>query len=116
MDVLLIGESHRGYWNLDQTLERLGCHCVLASTNEEVRTLLKLGTFPLVLSTRPVTKGSPLMELLRAPNRLVFYSFPVEDGCLWFQAVPEVDAGPRVAALRPGELMDVLIDFTARGR
>jgi hypothetical protein len=38
------------------------------------------------------------MQMLRAPNRFVFYSFPVEDSCLWFQEVPTFFMAPGVGA------------------
>jgi hypothetical protein len=114
VDVLLIHESQRGWHHLAWQLEQLRCHCWFASTTEQVRALLARHPLRLVLSTRPVTEGSVLMRLLRAPERSVFYSYPVENGCLWFQAVPEIIAGQRLSALRPGEFMSVLQDLIAR--
>jgi hypothetical protein len=108
MNVLFIGENERSCWHLARHLEKLGCSCWFASTPGEIRTLLDRYAFPLVLSTRPVTEGSPLMELLSGPGRTVFYSFPVEDGCLWFQAIPEVPHVPHVSAFRPGAFMSIL--------
>lgn len=111
MNVLLIGDSERVCWHLARHLEKLGCGCWFASTPAEIRTLLERFAFRLVLSTRPVTEGSPLMEALRGPERTVFYSYPVEDGCLWFQAIPEVPDGRRFSALRPSEFMSVLANL-----
>lgn len=108
MNVLFIGESERSCWHLARHVEELGCHCWFASTLAEIRTLLARYAFPMVLSTRPVTEGSPLMELLSGPVRTVFYSFPVEDGCLWFQAIPEVPYVRHVCAFRPGEFTSIL--------
>jgi hypothetical protein len=114
VDVLLIHESQRGWCHLAWQLEQLGRHCWFASTTEEVRAILDRHPLRLVLSTRPVRKGSVLMRLLRGPERSVFYSFPVEDGCLWFQALPEIIAGQRLSALRPSEFMSILRDLIAR--
>jgi len=65
------------------------------------------------LSTRRVTEESVLMELLRGPERTVFYSFPGEDGCLWLEAIPDVPEGPRLSALRPSEFMRFLDDLVS---
>jgi hypothetical protein len=108
LDVLLIGGSRRGWWHLARHLEQLACRCWFALTAEEVRDLLVQRRFRLILSARPVTEGSNLMELLRAPDRIVFYSFPVESGCLWFRAMPEMVSGQRLFSLRPYEFIGIL--------
>ena len=108
MNVLFICNNRQACWYLARHLEQLGCNCWFASSNEELRVLLGQRPFRLVVSTRPVTERSSLMRLLQAPERFVFYSFPVEDGCLWFQAIPEGSTGPRVSALRPSEFLGIL--------
>jgi hypothetical protein len=111
MNVLFICSNRQACWYLAKHLEQLGCHCWFASTIDELRVLLGQRTFRLVVSTRPVTEQGSLMRLLQAPDRFVFYSFPVEDGCLWFQALPEISAGLRVSALRPSEFLGILDDL-----
>jgi hypothetical protein len=105
MNALFVGGNQRAWWHMATHLEQRGCSCWFASTNEELRVLLSQRPFHLVLSARPVTEGGPLMDLLQAPERFVFYWFPVEDGCLWFQAIPNVS---RVSALRPRQFMGIL--------
>jgi hypothetical protein len=114
LDVLLITENQRACCHLVETLVRMRCRCWFASTAEEIRALLKLHPFRLVLSTRPVTEQSALTALLKAPRRTIFYSVPVEHGCLWFRAFPEIVAGQRLSALRPAEFMNALNDLIAR--
>lgn len=113
LDVLLVGGSRQGWWRLAQHLEQMECHCWFALTAENVRDLLAQRRFRLILSARPVTEGSNLMELLRAPERTVFYSFPVENGCLWFRAMPEIIRGEHPSTLRPGEFISVLDEAVA---
>jgi hypothetical protein len=108
MNALFIGESQRAWWRIARRLEQRGCNCWFASTNEELRALLSQRSFYLVLSAHPVTEGGPLMDLLQAPERFVFYSFPIEDSCLWFQAIPEISNVSPVSALRPSEFMSIL--------
>lgn len=108
MNALFIGESRRVWWHLAGHLEKRGCTCWFAASNEELRVLLSQRPFRLVLSARPVTKGGPLMHLLQAPERFVFYSFPVEGSCLWFQAIPEISNVSQVSALRPSEFKSIL--------
>lgn len=108
LDVLLVGGNRQGWWRIAQHLEQMGCHCWFALTAEDVRDLLARSRFRLILSARPVTERSNLMELLRAPDRTVFYSFQVENGCLWFRAMPEIIRGERLSTFRPGEFIGVL--------
>ena len=108
MNALFIVESQRAWGHLARRLEQRGCNCWFASRNEELRVLLSQRPFRLVLSARPVTESGPLLDLLRAPERFVFYSFPVEDSCLWFQAIPKSSSVSRVSALRPSEFISIL--------
>jgi hypothetical protein len=113
INVLLTGESQRGWWHLANHLEHLGCHRWFASTTEEVRALLGQRPFQLILSARPVTEHGPLIHLLRGPGRSVYYSVPVDGSCLWFQALPETSEGQHISALRPSEFVAILDDFIA---
>jgi hypothetical protein len=108
LNVLLIGESERGWGQLSRHLEHLGCHCWFASTMKEIGALLESVAFRLVLSSRPVTEGSALMGLLSRPDRGVFYSYPVESSCLWFEAAPHGRSRLRSSALRPSEFTSAL--------
>lgn len=111
MNVLVICDNRQGCWHLAGRLEQLGCSCWFASSNEEIRAVLAQRPFRLVVSTQPVTERGSLMRTLQAPDRLVFYSLPVEQGCLWFQAIPEISEGPRASALRPSEFMSILTNL-----
>lgn len=114
MNVLFITESKRGCWQLARHLEQLGCCYWFAWTPAEIRTLLEQHEFRLVLSTRPVTEQSPLMDLLKGSDRIVFYSVPVESSCLWFQAMPEVVHESGVTVFRPAEFVSTLDDLITR--
>ena len=116
INALLVAESQRWGRNFATRLERLGCKCWVATTREEVRVLLRQRPFRLVLSTRPVTDRGPLMELLKDSERVVFYSLPVADKFLWFQALPELVDGEVPQPLRPRDLMSVLDELIARWR
>jgi hypothetical protein len=56
------------------------------------------------------------MSLLRRTNCIVFYSFPIEDGYLWFQALPEPCGRQPGSVLRPSEFMSILTDLIGRLR
>jgi hypothetical protein len=43
-------------------------------------------------------------------------SFPIEDGYLWFQALPEPSGRQPGSVLRQSEFMSALIDLTSRLR
>jgi hypothetical protein len=114
INALLIAESQKRGRNLAARLEHLGCKCWVATTREEVRTLLRQRPFRLVLSTRPITDRGPLMELLKDSQRLVFYSFPVANRFLWIQALPEFVDGEVPRPLGPRDLMSVLGELIAQ--
>jgi hypothetical protein len=56
------------------------------------------------------------MSLLRRTSCIVFYLFPIEDGYLWFQALPEPGGRQPGSALRPSEFMSILTDLIGRLR
>lgn len=118
LNVVLIGENARAWWHLGRHLEQMGCTAWFASTSEEARAVVERHLVRVILSGRPVTERSPIMRLVR-PGRSVFYSVPVESGCLWFEAMPEVSSVRPMRALRPAEfirLLDNLIrDSAATG-
>lgn len=113
LDILVISENQHRCCHLIKALEQLGCRCWFVSTAEEIRAHLDRHGFRLVLSTRPITEGSALMLLLCEAKRSVFYSIPVETGCLWFRAFPEIAAGERLFAVRPGAFKKLLTDLIA---
>jgi hypothetical protein len=55
------------------------------------------------------------MRLLCRKSCIIFYSFPIEDGYLWFQALPK-PSGLQLTVLRPSEFMSVLTDLIGRLR
>jgi hypothetical protein len=116
LNVLLICERPQGVTHLARRLEQLDCLCSFARNTREVSSLLENHSFRLVLSTRPVTEGSVLMSLLRRTSCIVFYSFPIEDGYLWFQALPEASGQLPGSVLRPSEFMSILTDLIGRLR
>ena len=116
LNVLLISERRQGVTHLARRLEQMDCSCSFASNTREASSLLENHSFRLVLSTRPVTEGSSLLRLLCRTNCIVFYSFPIEDGYLWFQALPEPCARQPGSVLRPSEFMSVLTDLISRLR
>jgi hypothetical protein len=116
LEVLVICECRRGIAHLAQKLEQLDCSCSFARNTVEVRALLEHHSFPLVLSTRPITERSDFMRLLCRTSCIVFYSFPIEDGYLWFQALPEPSGRQPTSVFRPSEFMSVLADLIRRLR
>jgi hypothetical protein len=111
VDVLLIGQSSGSWAHLAKALRPMGFRCWLGSTPEEIRALLDLRQFGLVLSAQPITPHTYLMPLLEAPGRNIFYSVPVDGSCLWIQAFPENASGRPSSALRPSEFMAALKDL-----
>jgi hypothetical protein len=116
LNVLLIAENERACGELARRLEKKGFRSWFASTASEVRFLLdERGPFHLVLSTRPVLQGSALLELLSSFSCEVFYSYPIEDSCLWLRAANDGQACTKSPALRPSEFA-VAVDAIVRQR
>jgi hypothetical protein len=116
LKVLLICECRLGVTHLAQKLEQLDCSCSFARNAAEIGALLQNHSFPLVLSTRPITERSDFMRLLCRTSCIIFYSLPIEDGYLWFQALPEPSGRQLTSVLRPSEFMSVLTDLIGRLR
>jgi hypothetical protein len=116
LNVLLICECRQGIGHWAQKLEQLDCSCLFARNAVEVSALLESHSFPLVLSTRPITERSEFMRLLCRTSSIVFYSFPIEAGYLWLQALPEPSVQQPTSVLRTSEFMSVLTDLIGRLR
>lgn len=111
VNALLIGESERGSWQLARRLEKKGFRWWFASTPDDIRALLGGPSIHLVLSTRPVVQGTAIMELLNRFACSVFYSYPIEDSCLWLLAAHDGRACVKTPVLRPSELASALDDM-----
>lgn len=105
VNVLLIGES---CGQLARRLEKKGFRWWSASTSDDIRALLGGPSFHLVLSSRPVVQESAIMELLKGFACNVFYSYPIEDSCLWLLAAHNGRACLKTPVLRPKEFASVL--------
>lgn len=108
LDVLLVSEDKQDCWHLVRQFERRGWRCWFATTTEEVKVLFDARSFRLVLSTRPVTQAHPLMALLRGSDCSLFFSYPIEDSCLWIQPIRDGQESFQTPALRPSEFMSLL--------
>ena len=65
-------------------------------------------------STRPAIAENPLRKLFTKANSHVFFFCPVEDGCLWFQAIDNGEDCLRMPALCPSEFIGVLEKIVAK--
>jgi len=108
VNVLLVGENEQGCWHLMRRFEQRGCQCWFANGSDEVRSLLAARPFRLVVSTRPVSQANPLMNLLRGSDCSLFYSYPIEDSCLWLQPIRDGQLCLNAPSLRPSEFMGLL--------
>lgn len=94
-----------------QFLEKSDLQYVAVGTLAEARTLFRDGHFDFILAEPELGDGSG-MELkgaVRGRSTSLYVAFPVRDGCWW---LPVVDAGHECmgqAALRPSEMVAVLM-------
>jgi len=106
--VLLLGESAKGSSYLLHRLRNWGCDCSVATSAAEARALVNDHTFQLILSTLPLRRLDPLLDLLGESDCTVFFTCPVEDGCWW---VPLLRHGQKclgTPALLPSEFVALL--------
>jgi CheY-like chemotaxis protein len=108
--VLLAGGSARPRCELAERLARWGAQCNFANTWEEVCRLLDERNFDLVVCEANLPGGSALqaIPMLADSPTTLFYSFPVEDSCLWIQVVKRGHACGRPFVWRPNEFLRVL--------
>ena len=106
--VLLLGESAKGSSHLLRRFQKWGCDCSVATSTEEALALPDHHAFHLILSTLPLRRLDPLLEVLGESDCTVFFTCPVEDGCWW---VPLVRHGQKclgTPALLAGEFVELL--------
>jgi hypothetical protein len=114
--VLLVDENLPSMSHLAAYLRSLGCLCSFARSLPEACALLLKEKFNLVLSkfVLPGRGSHDLVARLAGGNASLFYSFALEDSCLW---IPRVRDGKECwgePALRPGEFARILKDLTRR--
>lgn len=115
VNVLLIGQSARGFSNVIQRLAKSGCHCLLAHSYNEAVKVLATGSFELVLSASlfPYNEIQSLAAAVTGTRASVFCAYPVEDGCWWLPVLTNGIECLGAPALRPSdfaELLDRVVD------
>ena len=108
VNVLIVSENKQCWWHLVRQFEHRGWRCWFATAPEEIQSLLDQQSFRLALSRRPITPTHPVLALLRGSDCSLFYSYPVEDSCLWFQLMRNGRECIPTPMLRPSEFMSCL--------
>ena len=108
VNVLLIRQNDQDCWHLVRQFERRGWHCWFADSLDGVQSLLDERSFHLVLSTRRRVRIQALMALLQGSDCTLFYSYPIEDSCLWLQPMRHGQECIPTPVLRPSEFMSSL--------
>jgi hypothetical protein len=108
--VLVVGESYPEFLACRQFFTKYDCQCHFAKSHQEVRELLHLWQFDIVLSAQRIPDGSirGLVALLSGSRASVFYSLRVEEGHWW---MPVLRLGKEcfgTPAFRAGEFVSVL--------
>jgi hypothetical protein len=109
-EVLLIGEFASPDSELAQRLAAWGAQCNFANSWEQICKLLGERSFDLVvcegnLGGDYAVRAVPL--LVGSPTTL-FYSFPVEDSCLWIQVLEKGCTCAKPHAWRPDEFAQLV--------
>lgn len=114
--VLLVDENLSSLSYLATYLKSLGCLCSFARSIPEACTLLVREKFNVVLSKFVLPGGGSheLVAQLAGGKGSLFYSFTLEDSCLWIPRVCEGKECWGAPALRPREFAKALKDLVLR--
>lgn len=114
--VLLVDENLTGMSYVATYLKNLGCLCSFAHSIQEACTVLVREKFNLVLSKFVLPGGGSheLVAQLAGSKGSLFYSFALEDSCLWIPRVCEGKECWGAPALRPREFASTLKDLVLR--
>lgn len=114
--VLLVGDSPQAFSLSQRRLEKNGCRCQFAAS-EEVAGLLHREQFDLVLSIKR-TNGSTrnLAAMLSGSRASLFCALPVEEGCWWLPILRHGKACFGGPAMRPSEFVSELDALVAEIR
>lgn len=110
-NVLLLGENAGSSFYLRRQLEQRGCQCWFARSPDEGLALFDRHTFHLVLSTKPLHQGNPLIALSEQLNCSVFCCYPVEEGWWWLPVVHHGQGCLGAPAYRASEFVAALDDI-----
>ena len=118
LKALLVGESILGASFLVNRLWQRGCHCQFATSDEELRALLKGQDIDLVLCPTRLRGRNllPLIDLLEGSNISLFYAQSVEEGCWWLPALRKGQRCFGSFAVRPSEFISVLDEVIDEAR
>jgi hypothetical protein len=88
VSVLLVGE-HPGLFSPIVFLEKMGCECHFAESNQELRNLLGRTKLDIVLSLNTRHRLLEIMSLLAGLPINMFHQLPVEEGGWWLPVLRE---------------------------
>jgi PleD family two-component response regulator len=110
MTVLLVGQTARSSLRLVQWLENHACQCHFADSCKDACASFSRMQFDFVLSPYelPDRNAYPLLKHLIGSTSTLFFSVPVENGCLWVPTLARGKKWPASSALRPAEFADTL--------
>lgn len=114
--VLLVDENLSSMSNLTTYLKNLGCLCSFARSIPEACALLVQEKFNVVLSKFVFPGGGShdLVAQLAGGDASLFYSFALEESCLWIPRVCEGKECWGAPALRPCEFASTLKELILR--
>lgn len=107
VSVLLAGERPRSFSSI-RVLEKMGCECHFAESNEELRNLLGHTKLDIVLSLNTHHRLLEMMSLLAGFPINMFQLLPVEEGGWWLPVLREGQDCLGVHAVRTREFSKVL--------
>ena len=118
--VLLVGRTPQLFSFIQPTLDRVGCRCYFAQSQQEISKLLRRATLDIVLSLNAHLSLSRMIALLAGRRVSVFHTVAVERGCWWLPVFRNGENCLGAAAFRPNEfaqfLGEIVMDLGAKAR
>ena len=101
--VLLVGRTPQLFSFIQPSLERVGCRCNFAQSQQEISKLLSRTTLDIVLSLNTHLSLSKMIALLAGRRVSMFHTVAVEKGCWWLPVLRNGENCLGAAAFRPNE-------------
>jgi hypothetical protein len=115
-----VGRTPQLFSFIQSSLERTGCRCYFAQSQQEINKLLSRTTLDIVLSLNTDLSLSKMIALLAGRRVSMFHSVAVEKGCWWLPVLRNGENCLGAAAFRPNEfaqfLREIVMNLGANAR
>lgn len=109
VNVILLSETPSSFCR--SPLEKAGCQCHFAESQQEMSEVLRHTKVDIVFSLKAQQRLSELMAQLAGSRVTMFHRLPVEEGCWWVPVLRNGENCFGMPAFRPSEFPRVLAEI-----